>query len=74
MVNYTFISISNILINKPKMAGFLKFKFLFALKKILRAVNLKKRNIKIWLFQKVGKNWNKVGVTKIGRGNGLGLV
>ena len=37
--------------NKPKMAGFLKFKLLIALKKF--KVNLKK--MKIWLFKKVEK-------------------
>ena len=41
--------------------------------KILRGVSFK-RNIKIWLFQKVGKSQNKVGVAKeIGCGNDKAL-
>ena len=40
------------------MVRFLKFKFLTALKSILKGVNF--INIKIWLFQKVEKSHNKI--------------
>ena len=56
-VNYTIISISNNKINKPKIAWFSKFcKIKFKWGSIL------KRNVKIWLFQKVEKSQSKVGV------------
>ena len=42
------------------MAGFLKFKFLIALKLNFNGSQFYKKNIKIWLLQKVGKSLNKI--------------
>ena len=47
------------LINKPKMAQFLKFKYLIASKLNFNGVSFI-RNIKKWLFQKEGKSHNKI--------------
>ena len=51
-VNYAKVEF---LIDKPKMAQFLKFKFLIAFKLNYNGGSFLKLNIKIWLFQEVGK-------------------